>query len=102
MLTIYRIVKTGSGGLTQGTFLVCLMDSFARAWVKAVLWAAIGLVSTSVIDSLFTGSLFVDGMMAGSNTLIGLASYVIYERVWSRISWGRQDRKSDSARHSGR
>ena len=78
------------------------MDSFARTWVKAVLWAAIGLVSMSVIGSLFTGSLSVGGMMAVSNTLIGLASYVIYDRVWSRISWGRQDRKSDSAHHSGR
>ena len=78
------------------------MDSFARTWVKAVLWSAIGLVSMSVIGSLFTGSLSVGGMMAVSNTLIGLASYVIYERVWSRISWGRQDRNSDSAHHSGR
>ena len=77
------------------------MDSFARAWVKAVLWAAIGLVSMSVIGSLFTGSLSVGGMMTLSNTLIGLASYVIYERVWSRINWGRQDRNSDSAHHSG-
>ena len=78
------------------------MDSFARTWVKAVLWAAIGLVSMSVIGSLFNGLLSVGGMMAVSNTLIGLASYVIYERVWSRISWGRQDRNSDSAYHSGR
>ena len=78
------------------------MDSFARTRVKAVLWAAIGLVSMSVIGSLFTGLLSVGGMMAVSNTLIGLASYVIYERVWSRISWGRQDRNSDSAHHSGR
>tara|TARA_B100000787_G_C15906007_1_gene170460 strand:- start:38 stop:274 length:237 start_codon:yes stop_codon:yes gene_type:complete len=78
------------------------MDSFARTWVKAVLWAAIGLVSMSVIGSLFNGLLSVGGMMAVSNTLIGLASYVIYERVWSRISWGRQDRNSDSAHHSGR
>ena len=78
------------------------MDSFARTWVKAVLWAAIGLVSMGVIGSLFTGSLSVVGMMTVSNTLIGLASYVIYERVWSRISWARQDRNSDSAHHSGR
>ena len=78
------------------------MDSFARTWVKAVLWAAIGLVSMSVIGRFFIGSLFVCGMMVVSNTLIGLASYVIYERVWSRISWGRQDRNSDSAHHSGR
>ena len=78
------------------------MDSFARTWVKAVLWAAIGLVSRSVIGSLFTGSLSVGGMMAVSNTLIGLASYVIYERVWFRTSCGRQDCNSDSAHHSGR
>ena len=46
---------------------------------------------------IFTGSLAVGGMMAVSNTLIGLSCYVIYERVWSGISWGRQDRNAKIA-----
>ena len=27
--------------------------------------------------------------MAVINTVIGFATYVLYERVWSRIDWGR-------------
>ena len=73
------------------------MDSFARTWVKAVLWAALGLLTMSLVGIFFTGSLTVGGMMAVSNTLIGLSCYVIYERVWSGISWGRQDRNAKIA-----
>ena len=73
------------------------MDSFARTWVKAVLWAALGLLTMSLVGIFFTGSLAVGGMMAVSNTLIGLSCYVIYERVWLGISWGRQDRNAKIA-----
>ena len=27
--------------------------------------------------------------MAAINTTIGLSCYVVYERIWSRIDWGR-------------
>jgi len=54
------------------------MDSFARTWVKAVLWAALGLLTMSLVGIFFTGSLAVGGMMAVSNTLIGLCCYVLY------------------------
>jgi len=36
-----------------------------------------------------TGSALVGGTMALINTGIGLTTYVIYERVWARITWGR-------------
>ena len=35
------------------------MDSFARTWVKAVLWAALGLLTMSLVGIFFTGSLAV-------------------------------------------
>ena len=54
--------------------------------MKAVLWAALGLRTMSLVVIFFTGSLALGGMMAVSNTLIGLCCYVIYERVWSGIT----------------
>jgi len=65
------------------------MDRPKRTLVKAIIWNAIGLAVMSAVGFLLTGSAAVGGAMAVINTLIGLSIYVIYERVWARISWGR-------------
>ncbi len=57
--------------------------------VKAIVWMLLGLVMMSVVGLLFTGSIAVGGTMALLNSALGLASYVVYERVWARIRWGR-------------
>jgi len=44
----------------------------------------------SVVGLALTGSAAIGGIMAAVNTVIGLVSYVVYERVWSRINWGRR------------
>ncbi|WP_397541287.1 DUF2061 domain-containing protein [Roseovarius salis] len=67
------------------------METRARTLVKAVLWNVIGLAVMSLVGLLMTGSAAVGGIMAAVNTAIGLVSYVLYERVWSRIRWGRAD-----------
>ncbi|MEM7597000.1 MAG: DUF2061 domain-containing protein [Pseudomonadota bacterium] len=65
------------------------MDTRARTWVKALLWNAIGLAVMSLVGFVMTGSAAIGGTMAVINTLIGLACYVMYERLWSRVRWGR-------------
>lgn len=65
------------------------MDSRTRTWVKALLWNAIGLVVMSLVGFVMTGSVAVGGTMAVINTGVGLCAYVIYERIWSRVQWGR-------------
>ena len=65
------------------------MDSGKRTMVKAVLWNAIGLTVMALVGLALTGSLTVGGAMAVVNTVIGLCFYVIYERVWAGIAWGR-------------
>ena len=66
------------------------METRARTLVKALLWNAIGLLMMSIVGLALTGSAAIGGIMAAVNTAIGLVSYVVYERVWSRISWGRR------------
>ena len=66
------------------------METRARTLVKALLWNAIGLLMMSVVGLALTGSAAIGGIMAAVNTAIGLVSYVVYERVWSRINWGRR------------
>ncbi len=66
------------------------MDTQKRSIVKAVIWNVIGIISMSVVGVLATGSAALGGKMALINTGLGFSMYVIYERIWSRVRWGRQ------------
>lgn len=65
------------------------MDSTKRTWAKAIFWQVLGLISMVIVGYVFTGSLRAGGVMALINAVIGLTMYVIYERLWARIGWGR-------------
>jgi len=65
------------------------VESWHRSFIKAVVWNVIGLTVMLGVGFAFTGSIALGGAMAMINTAIGLCSYVLYERVWSRINWGR-------------
>ena len=65
------------------------MDTRMRTWVKAVLWNMIGLLTMAIVGYAATGSMVIGGGMALVNTALGFTMYVIYERVWSRVAWGR-------------
>ncbi|WP_170413908.1 DUF2061 domain-containing protein [Ruegeria atlantica] len=65
------------------------METRRRSVVKAVVWNAMGLVMMTLVGLVATGSAAVGGTLAIVNTGIGLTMYVIYERVWAGITWGR-------------
>ncbi len=65
------------------------METRRRSVVKAVLWNAMGLLVMTLVGLVATGSAAVGGTLAIVNTAIGLTMYVVYERVWAKISWGR-------------
>lgn len=65
------------------------MDSRKRTILKAILWNLIGLASMAAVGLAMTGSVAMGGTIALVNTVIGLAAYVVYERVWAQIGWGR-------------
>ena len=65
------------------------METAKRSVLKAVLWNVLGLLSMTGTGLLLTGSATLGGTLAVLNTLIGFISYVGYERLWARISWGR-------------
>ena len=66
------------------------METRLRSIVKAVIWNMIGLSVMAVVGLVVTGSLAAGGVMAAINTVIGFTTYLIYERVWARIHWGRR------------
>ena len=65
------------------------METRLRSIVKAVIWNLIGLTVMALVGIMVTGSLAAGGIMAVINTLIGLTTYFLYERVWAGIRWGR-------------
>ncbi len=65
------------------------METRGRSLVKAVVWNVIGLISMTVVGFVATGSFGAGGLMAGINTALGFTTYLIYERVWAGIRWGR-------------
>ena len=65
------------------------METRTRSLVKALIWNIIGLASMALVGFLATGSVAVGGAMALINTAIGFTLYLLYERFWSRVRWGR-------------
>lgn len=65
------------------------METRIRSLVKALIWNIIGLAMMAMVGFLATGSVAVGSAMALINTAIGFSMYLIYERLWSRIRWGR-------------
>jgi uncharacterized membrane protein len=60
-----------------------------RTVVKAVLWNLLGLLVMTLVGLAATGSAAVGGAMALVNTAIGFLCYILYERIWAHIGWGR-------------
>ena len=65
------------------------METRQRSVVKAIVWNVMGLVTMTMVGLFATGSATVGWAVALVNTAIGLTMYLIYERVWAGISWGR-------------
>jgi len=66
------------------------LETRERTIVKGVVWIFMGLVVMSLVGLLFTGSVAVGGTMALVNSAIGFVNYVLYERFWAGVRWGRQ------------
>lgn len=65
------------------------MDTGKRTLLKTIIWQILGLITMSAVGFAITGSLISGGALALANTGVGIITYISYERVWSRISWGR-------------
>lgn len=65
------------------------METRKRTLLKALVWNGIGLISMTMVGLAATGSIAVGGTTAVINTALGFTLYVFYERLWSRIQWGR-------------
>ena len=65
------------------------MDTARRSLVKSTLWMLLGGLVMTLVGLALTGSITLGGTMAAINAGLGFVTYLIYERIWTRISWGR-------------
>lgn len=66
------------------------MESPTRSIVKAVTWQLLGLVTMTLIAWIVTGSLTSAGGLALTAAATGFICFIIHERVWAHIPWGRR------------
>lgn len=67
------------------------METRARSTVKALIWTGIGLIVMTLVGLTFTGSARLGLGMAVLNAGLGFLTYLLYERLWARVPWGRLD-----------
>ena len=67
------------------------MDTTLRTLVKAILWQLLGFAVMALTAWIFTGSMAEGGAIALTAAVLGFVSYFLYERLWSRVRWGRID-----------
>jgi len=65
------------------------MDSAKRTLLKAALWQIVGIFTMGVVGFFMTGSVAQGLGLALANTAVGVVTYILYERLWARICWGR-------------
>ena len=66
------------------------MDSKRRSWCKALTWQMLGLVTSVLISYWHTGSISQSIGLTLSLAGTGLIMYALHERLWAKVSWGRQ------------
>jgi uncharacterized membrane protein len=61
-----------------------------RSGIKAVTWRIVGTADTFILSLLITHKPVTAASIAGFEVLTKTVLYYWHERVWNRISWGRE------------
>lgn len=64
-------------------------DKASRSVIKAFAWRGFALVNTLIISLVFSKSAKTAGKIASTDTVIKTTLYVLHERMWSKIDWGK-------------
>lgn len=68
------------------------MDTKIRTIAKAATWQILGLFTMSALAFWQTGSIGGAVSLALSASLTSIGFYILHERAWGRIRWGRKAR----------
>lgn len=68
-------------------------EKWSRSFIKSISWRIIGTLDTIVISYLVTGTLSFALSIGAIELVTKMGLYVVHERVWNRIQWGKSDKK---------
>jgi uncharacterized membrane protein len=69
-----------------------IISSLSRSGAKAITWRAIATTTTMTLVYIFTGKADLSLEIGLLDVLIKLALYVLHERIWERVLYGRDVR----------
>lgn len=65
-------------------------DQHKRSLTKTISWRIAGTGATFLISYLVLGNFVMAGTIAVIQLVANTALYYVHERIWNRISWGKQ------------
>ncbi|MBC7135507.1 MAG: DUF2061 domain-containing protein [Oceanibaculum nanhaiense] len=65
------------------------METRLRTLLKACSWQLLGLLTTGLLAYALTGSFAEAGGFALVTAGTGLLCYILHERLWLAVRWGR-------------
>ena len=68
-------------------------EKWSRSLIKSISWRIIGTLDTIIISYLVTGTLSFALSIGAIELVTKMGLYVVHERVWNRIHWGKSDKK---------
>ena len=68
------------------------MDRHRRTLIKTITWRLIALVITWIIVYTFSRDIKMSVAISITANALKALFYYIHERIWNRVSFGRQDR----------
>jgi uncharacterized membrane protein len=73
-------------------------DSSIRSLVKGISWRMFASTDTFLLALLVTGKTIIAAPIALSEVMTKLLLYYFHERIWTLVSWGRNENKSSAIR----
>jgi hypothetical protein len=70
-----------------------LSDSSTRSLAKAVSWRVTGTIDTFIISWIITGEPLIASGIAFTEIMTKILLFWLHERVWNKISWGKDNPK---------
>lgn len=65
-------------------------ERFSRSLLKSVSWRVIGTLDTFFISYIITRELAFALSIGGIELITKMVLYVIHERLWDKINWGKK------------
>ncbi|MBL7036591.1 DUF2061 domain-containing protein [Candidatus Microgenomates bacterium] len=64
-------------------------EHFSRSFVKAITFRLLVIVSNVIIITVVTGEARVVFSVVLVSTIANTILYILHERVWNKVKWGR-------------